>query len=168
MQSHCQGLHEGGEFKGQTLGDGQQIRNRQVDELAKEPRMSGRAEEADIRANVVAAAPAEFTVIAVESRLQRCAVPRRPAGNSQAGLDYGTGRFVTEHHGVLARRIAHRAFRIGMQVGSADAGGVNPHLHFTRTGVFDFSLRQAEFPRRDQFGNEHEFNQAATGRIGRR
>ena len=117
--------------------------------------MAGVAQEADVGADVVAAGAAEFAVVAVEGRFERGAVPGRPAGDAGAHRHHRAGRLVPQHHGVVAGRIADGAFRIGVQVGAADAHGIHPHLHFARTGRSDFLLRQAEFARRGEFGNEH-------------
>ena len=108
---HRQRLGQVASSSDRSRRNGQQVGGRQVDEFAEEAGVAGRAQEADIGADVVPAAAAELAVIAVDGRLQRGAVARRPAGDAGAGLHHRAGRFVPQHHGVDAGRIAHARLR---------------------------------------------------------
>ena len=125
--------------------------------IAEEAGVAGCAQEADVRANVVPAAAAELAVIAIDRWFERGAVARRPAGDAGPGPHHCAGRFVPQHHGVDARRVAHGALCVGVQIGATDPHRAHADLHLARTGLFDRLLRQAERPRRGQFGNEHAF-----------
>ena len=126
---------------GQVRRDGEQVRDRQIDELAEEAGSAGVAQKADVGADVVVAAAAVLAVVAVEGGFERGAVAGVPAGDAGAGLDYGAGRFVAQHHGVLAGRIADAAFGVGVEIAAADADGIDPHLDFAGAGVFDRAVR---------------------------
>ena len=62
---------------------------------------------------------------------------------------------MAEHHGVGAGRVAHGAFRVGMEIATADANGFHTHLDFTGGGVFDRSFGQLELSVGNEFGNKH-------------
>ena len=63
---------------------------------------------------------------------------------------------MAHHHRENAGRIAHRAFSIVMQVGSADPNGVDAHLYFARRGVFGRHFGQPELTSGNEFGCFHE------------
>ncbi len=67
---------------GQVRRDGEQVRDRQIDELAEKAGMAGIAQESDVGADVVVAAAAELAVVAVERRFERGAVAGLPAGDA--------------------------------------------------------------------------------------
>src|SRR5262249_11511944 len=116
----------------------------------------GIAQELQIGANVVASGAAELAVVAIDRRLESGAVSGRPPGDASTNLDNSACRLVPQNHRELARRIADRALRIGVNVGPADTIGIHPYLYFACSRIFDGLLHQAEFARCDEFGNEHE------------
>ena len=92
-------------------------------------------------------------MVAVESGFQRGAGARRPTRHANPGSDYRARRFVPQHHGIFARRIAHGSFGVRVDVGAADPYRVDPHLHLARPRLFDLPIGQAKFARSHQFGN---------------
>ena len=140
---------------GQVRRDGEQVRSRQIDELAEKSGIAGSAQKTDVGADVVMAAAAELAVVAVEGGFERGAVAGLPAGDAGAGLDHRAGRFVAQHHGELAGSIADCAFGVGMEIAAADADGIDPHLDFAGAWVFDRIFSQMEFALRDEFGYQH-------------
>ena len=109
VHGHGKRLDNGGQFQGEVRRDGEQVRDRQIDELPEEARKAGVAEKPDIGAHVVMAGAAELAVVAIEGRFERGAVAGLPTRDAGPGLDHGAGRFVAQHHGVVAGCIAHRA-----------------------------------------------------------
>ena len=155
VHGHGERFDDGGQFQGQVRRDGEQVRDRQIDELAEESGMAGIAQEADVGADVVVAGAAELAVVAVEGRFERRAIAGLPAGDAGAGLHHGAGRFVAEHHGVLAGGVADGAFGVGMEIAAADTDGIDPHLDFAGAWVFDRFFSQMELALRDEFGYQH-------------
>ncbi len=148
-------LDDGGQFEREFRRDGEEIGGREVDEFAEKAGMTGIAQEANIRADVVMAGAAEFAVVAVERGLERGAVSGGPAGDSGAGPDDGSCGLVAEHHGVFARGITDCAFGVGMQVATANANGIHPYLDFAGSGVFDGNIGESELAWGDKFGYKH-------------
>ena len=148
-------LDNGGQFQGEVRRDGEQVGDRQIDELTEESGDAGVAQKADVGAHVVMAGAAELAVVAVERRFERGAIAGVPAGDAGPGLDHGAGRFVAQHHGVFAGRVADRAFGVGMQIAAADTHGIDPHLDFAGAWVFDRFFGQMELALRDEFGYQH-------------
>ncbi len=155
VHSDGQRLDDGGQFQGKIRWNGEQVGDRQVDELPEKAGVAGIAQEADAGADVVVAAAAELAVVAVECRFERSPVARLPAGNAGPGLHHRAGRFVAQHHGIFARSVADGAFRVGMEIAAADADGTDPHLDFAGGRVFDRFFGQLELALRDEFGYQH-------------
>ena len=126
VHGHGERFDDGGQFQRKLRRDGEQVGDRQVDELTEEAGVAGIAQEADAGAHVVMAAAAEFAVVAVEGGFERHAVARLPAGDAGAGLHHRAGRLVAQHHGIFAGSVADGAFRVGMQIAAADADGIAP------------------------------------------
>jgi len=140
---------DGGEIERERGRNCQQVGGRKVDEIAEETGSSGIAQEADVGADVVAAGAAELAVVAVEGGFEGRAITAGPAADAGAGLQDGARRLVTKNHGVLARGIANCAFGVGMEIASANAYGVHPHLDFAGAGVFDRYFVESELTLRD-------------------
>src|SRR5258708_27620259 len=113
----------------------QQLLLGQVNELAKESRLLQHAHEAKIRADIVMAGHAKLAMIAVDGGFQNRPITRGPARHSMSGLYYDSGRLMSQHHRVEARCIADSAFGEIMQIGSADANGLDGDLNLARARV---------------------------------
>jgi len=137
-------MHDDGEWLNdralggaEVSGQGQQIMGRKIHELAKEAGLTDSAEEANVRADVVMAAEAELTVVAIVGRLQNSGIAYRPAGYAGSDFRNDTRGLVTYDHRVHAGRIAHATIREIVQVGTADADGGDTGLNFAWSGIGD-------------------------------
>src|SRR5277367_5654731 len=112
-------------------------------------------QKANVRAHVVVTARAEFTVIAVKSGLKRPAVAHSESSNTSAGLHDPSCGLVPEHHGVDIGSTANGTLGVGMQIGPADAYGLDPDLHFTGCRIFNRHISKPEFQGRDKLCGSH-------------
>ena len=144
MQRDRQRLDQTTLARSQVRRQREEVRGRQIDILAKETGIAGRAHEAQIRADVMASRVTELAVVAVNCRLEGGRVTRPPAGNAGSGLLHHARGLVSEHHRVNTTSIAHSAFRVRVHIGAADADGLNAHLNLARSRSFDAALRHSE------------------------
>src|SRR6185295_17234369 len=96
MNDDRQWLKERGLMHRQRLWQGQQILGRKVHEFAEEAGFSRGTKELKIGADVIAARGTEFTVIAVDGRLEHGQIAGRPTGDSGPNLRYLSGGFMAE------------------------------------------------------------------------
>ena len=117
--------------------------------------MARRAQKTDVGADVVAPGAAGLAVIAVQRGLQGRAISRRPARHARAHGRHRAGGLVPQHHGVLAGRVAHRPFGVGMQVRAADPHRLHAHANLPGLKIRQGAFHESEFARGDEFGDKH-------------
>jgi hypothetical protein len=130
---------------------------RQVHELAEKARVGRRAEEPDPLTEVVAAAAAKLTVVAVHSRFKKRPGACCHARNAFTRHDNGADRFVAEHNGVQDFDIADHAVLVIMQIGPANAYVSDTNLDLARSGLCDRRFDQLETALALKFSNFHDF-----------
>jgi hypothetical protein len=113
------------------------------------------AQKANVRAHVVVTAQTKLAVIAIKRGLKCPAVARSESSNAGAHLHDPSCRLVPEYHGVDIRSTAHSALGVGMQIGPADAYGLDPDLHFARSEVFKRHVSEPECAWSDEFRSSH-------------
>ena len=91
MQCDGERLDNRGEFQGEVRRDGEQVRDRQVDELTEEAGSPGLLRKRMLAQTLWWPVRQILAVVAVEGRFERGAVAGLPAGDAAPGLDHGAG-----------------------------------------------------------------------------
>ena len=99
---------------------------------------------------------AEFAVVAIERGFQRSTVAGMPSGNALAAFHHHAGGLMPHYHGEDARRIAHRAFGIIVNVGAAYSNGCHAHLNLAGRRILIGHFAETELMGGNEFGGDHE------------
>lgn len=104
----------------------------------------GRAAEAHASANVVTALAAVFAALAGQADLNGNAVPRTQVRDCGARCDDSTAGLVAEGQGLTDEDVAIPEVVEVVQVGAAEAGGLDGNLHLVGSGRGEVSFLETE------------------------
>src|SRR3954447_25331859 len=113
------------------------------------------AQKANFRTHVVVTGQTKLAMITVERGLKCPAVARNESAHADACLHNPSCRFVPEYHRVDIRSAANPAVGVRMQIGPADANGLDPDLHLSRSGIFNWHVSNPECSGSDELGSAH-------------
>src|SRR4051794_25864785 len=126
------------------------------------------AQKANVRAHVVVTAQTKLAVIAVKGRLKCPSVAGKESTNTEARFHDPSCWLMPEDHRVDIWSAADTALGVGVQIAPADAYGLDPHLPFAPSRIFNRHVSNPECPGSDECRSLHRmlFLEANTLSVG--